>query len=112
MYCRHCGKEIDGEFRYCPECGAYNEDPIFIDKKEEPVEDKPSFWWLVLGLFIPIVGFILWILWYDKKPLTAKKAGIGAIIGIILQVIVGIIIYICAILNLIKITTSLYLLLF
>ncbi|MEJ6467458.1 hypothetical protein [Fusobacterium ulcerans] len=57
----------------------------------ESVENKPpvnldrgGFAWGFLGFFIPIVGFILWLVWRDEKPKTAKSLGIGALVGVII----------------------------
>lgn len=57
----------------------------------ESVENKPpvnldrgGFAWVFLGFFIPIVGFILWLVWRDEKPKTAKSLGIGALVGVII----------------------------
>lgn len=49
--------------------------------------DSGSFGWAVLGFFIPLVGLILWLVWKTERPLTAKKAGIGALVGAIVGVI-------------------------
>ena len=48
-------------------------------------QDKGSFGWAVLGFFIPIVGIILFFAWKKTKPLSAKKAGIGGLIGFIIN---------------------------
>lgn len=60
-------------------------------KNIESVENKPpvnldrgGFAWGFLGFFIPIVGFILWLVWRDEKPKTAKSLGIGALVGVII----------------------------
>ena len=57
----------------------------------ESVENKPpvnldrgGFAWGFLGFFIPLVGFILWLVWRDEKPKTAKSLGIGALVGVII----------------------------
>ena len=57
----------------------------------ESVENKPpvnldrgGFAWGFLGFFIPIVDFILWLVWRDEKPKTAKSLGIGALVGVII----------------------------
>ena len=57
----------------------------------ESVENKPpvnldrgGFAWGFLVFFIPIVGFILWLVWRDEKPKTAKSLGIGALVGVII----------------------------
>ncbi len=49
--------------------------------------------WGILGFFIPIVGFILWLLWKDEHPARAKSAGIGCLVSICLGV-VGVILYV------------------
>lgn len=49
--------------------------------------------WGILGFFIPIVGFILWLIWKDEHPARAKSAGIGCFVSICLGV-VGVILYV------------------
>lgn len=49
--------------------------------------------WGILGFFIPIVGFILWLIWKDEHPARAKSAGIGCLVSVCLGV-VGSILYI------------------
>lgn len=53
-------------------------------------DDKGGFLWGLLGCCIPVVGLVLFLVWRDNKPKTAKAAGIGAIVG----VVVGVIFYI------------------
>lgn len=36
----------------------------------------------ILGCCIPVVGLILWLVWKDSKPNTAKAAGIGALVSV------------------------------
>ena len=43
--------------------------------------DSGSAGWGVLGCCLPLVGLILFLVWKDTKPKSAKSAGIGAIIG-------------------------------
>lgn len=45
------------------------------------VNDSGSIGWAILGFLFPIVGFILWLLWKDKKPQCAQKAIVGAAIS-------------------------------
>ena len=54
------------------------------------VTDKGGFLLGLLGCCIPIVGLVIFLVWKDQKPKTAKAAGIGALVC----VIVGVIFYI------------------
>lgn len=59
--------------------------------------DSGSLGWAVLGFFIPLVGLILFLVWKDTKPLSAKKAGIGALVSVIVGAVctvIGIAIFI------------------
>lgn len=49
--------------------------------------DNGGFLWGLLGCCIPLVGLILFLVWKDNKPKTAKAAGIGAIVGVVVCVI-------------------------
>lgn len=53
------------------------------------VQDSGSIGWVILGFFIPIVGLILFLVWKNTKPQCAKMAGIGAIVGFCLSVVVN-----------------------
>lgn len=50
-------------------------------------EDNGGFLWGLLGCCIPIVGLILFLVWKDSKPKTAKAAGIGALVCVIVYVV-------------------------
>ena len=47
-----------------------------------PVVDNGGLGWGILGCCIPIVGLVLWLVWKDQKPRTAKAAGIGALVAV------------------------------
>lgn len=51
------------------------------------VVDNGGFLWGLLGCCIPIVGLILFLVWKDSKPKTAKAAGIGALVSVILWIV-------------------------
>lgn len=51
------------------------------------VVDNGGFGWGLLGCCIPIVGLILFLVWKDSKPNTAKSAGIGALVAVVCIVI-------------------------
>ena len=80
-FCTNCGAQIDDNAVVCTSCGtAQNNTPAVVD--------KGGFGWGLLGWCIPIVGLILFLVWKDTKPKTAKAAGIGALVSVILGVVV------------------------
>ena len=64
----------------------------YYDYEKPPVADNGGFGWGMLGCCIPIVGLILFLVWKDTKPKTAKAAGIGALVSVIISVLFYIII--------------------
>lgn len=57
------------------------------DNDPQQSNDSGSFGWAVLGFFIPLVGLILWLVWKDTKPKSAKMAGIGALVGVVISLL-------------------------
>lgn len=80
-YCRNCGAEINEYALTCPKCGA--------QQRTEPTvpPDEGGFLWGLLGCCIPLAGLILFLVWKDTKPRTAKAAGIGALVSVGLYVL-------------------------
>jgi hypothetical protein len=93
-YCSNCGSQLNEGADVCLNCGKSNVSRQTITV----VNDSGGFGYGCLGFFIPLVGLILYLVWKNEKPNSAKAAGIGALIGFILT-IVFYIIYIFAILN-------------
>ncbi len=58
------------------------------------VNDNGGFLWGLLGCCIPIAGLVLFLVWKDTKPKTAKAAGIGALVSVIACVVFYIIYFI------------------
>lgn len=89
-FCKNCGTQLGDQASFCPNCGtAQNAVPVqnpYTPVAPAPV-DKGGFWWGALGCCIPIVGLILFLVWKDTKPNTAKSAGKGALISVILGVV-------------------------
>lgn len=73
-FCKNCGQAIDDQASICPHCGV---------AQQAPVVDNGGFGWGVLGCCIPLVGLILFLVWKDTKPKSAKSAGIGALVSVI-----------------------------
>ena len=85
-YCKNCGQQIDNQAAICPNCGvAQNAKPA--------VTDNGGFGWGLLGCCIPIVGLILFLVWKYSKPNTAKAAGIGALVSVILAAVVYVLLF-------------------
>ncbi len=53
----------------------------------KPVVDDGGFLWGLLGGCVPIAGLVLFLVWKDQKPNTAKAAGIGALVCLIANVV-------------------------
>lgn len=62
--------------------------------EDNNVQDNGGFLWGLLGFCIPVVGLILFLIWKDQKPKTAKAAGIGALVSVILAVVFYVIVFI------------------
>ena len=84
MYCKNCGVEIDDKAAICPKCGV---------AQTPEVVDNGGFGWGLLGCCIPIAGLILYEVWKDSKPKTAKAAGKGAMVNVMVNVILVILYY-------------------
>ena len=59
----------------------------YDDTVENP-KDRGGFLWGLLGCCIPVVGLVLFLVWRDEKPKTAKAAGIGALVSVILTILI------------------------
>lgn len=59
-------------------------------------EDKGGIGWGILSFLIPLVGLILFLVWKDSKPKTAKLAGTCALASVILGVVYYVLMFIIA----------------
>jgi hypothetical protein len=95
MYCNNCGKEIDDNAIACPHCGVATKNAQ--NNSQPPVNDNGGIGWGILGCCIPIVGLILFLVWKDTKPNSAKAAGIGALVGVGISLIYYLIIIVAGV---------------
>ena len=95
MNCRQCGANIEYGATVCPSCGAPVAPPSAPPTYNNPVVansgDAPNVGFMVLSIFFPVVGLILYLVWKNEYPLKAKSCGKGAIIGVCVEVGLGII---------------------
>ena len=80
-FCKNCGQEIDDNAVVCVHCGVAQQ------AAKPEVVDNGGFGWGLLGCCIPIVGLILFLVWKDNKPKSAKAAGIGALVSVGISVV-------------------------
>lgn len=95
MFCNNCGKEIDNMAVVCPSCGCATSN---MQNAQKPAEDKGGFGWGLLGCCVPIAGLVLYLLWKNEKPKTAKAVGVGAIVSVCLAVVYYIVVIMIAML--------------
>jgi len=87
-YCRNCGKEMADDAVICTSCGVPVSEKAY---KKVTSQDSGGFGWNILGFFVPLVGLILFLVWKEEKPVTAKAVGLGALIGVITEVVLSIV---------------------
>ena len=115
VFCKKCGRNIGADKAFCPYCGtpraaaessqqqaapqqaAPQSAPVTVNvTNNAPAAngDAPSTGFAVLGFFFPLIGLILWLVWKDQTPLKAKSCGKGALIGVIVNVVSSVLIYV------------------
>ena len=93
MFCIYCGAEIDDKAEICPKCGLRVAEP----PRQTAETDAPNGGFFALGLFFPLVGFILYLVWQNEWPKKAASCGKGALTGAVVYVslvIVSVIIFV------------------
>lgn len=95
MYCSNCGKEIEPDSRFCPYCGnqvngGTNQSDSTSTQYYNPNQynsnagsdyDQSSTGLNILSCLIPLVGFILFLVYHSNEPIKAKACGKWALIG-------------------------------
>ncbi len=88
-YCANCGQELNDTDVRCIRCGETNQQQLNIKVSNDP----GKIWWVFIGIFSPIAGFIIYVIWRYERPFTAKKALIGMWLGIILIIFFYVLIF-------------------
>ena len=93
MYCKNCGKEIDDNAIVCIHCGSTVSDNPKKSSSTQQIDEGATPALQILSFLIPLVGLILFIVYYQDNPTKANECGKMALIGFIL----GIVLYGCAV---------------
>jgi hypothetical protein len=111
--CKKCGNNLYGNKTKCPFCGepikggygssgpnssnfsssSYSSNPNSHGstvRRSASVDDGGAGWGL-LGFCLPLIGIILYLVWQDEKPNTAKACLNGALVSILIGFFFGII---------------------
>lgn len=96
MICPKCGFDMDDRADVCLGCGI----SIGRIKKSEKKKVSVGWWWL--GFFIPVAGILIWAICRDDEPRKARRAGIGAICGVVAGVLLYLLIMLLPVLLLIS----------
>ena len=87
-YCQSCGTKTNEKQELCVNCG------VGLHSAISSPNDKPS---VLLNLAVccfPLVGIILYFVWKNEKPKSAKSVCLWAIIGTALGVVLYIIAFV------------------
>ena len=91
MYCQNCGKLQENGSAVCTDCGAE-----LIGKNDYGRNNKQSFWFALLSFVFPMAGFILYLVYEDRKPARARSLIVGFVTGIIIKLLLIIILLVFA----------------
>jgi hypothetical protein len=107
--CQNCSTSLDSSVSYCEHCGENNPHYVKPPKKEGieyqqtysstsssyqrpyavPTKQEGSgVGWLILGLFFPLFGLILYFVFKQEKPVAANRSITGAAIGVFLNLFI------------------------
>lgn len=88
-FCRKCGQPLESDYKVCPFCGTKTDVQPKKSFLSDTNFDDNEIIWAIVGALLPVVGVILFLIWNNEKPLTAKYVGIGALIGFAFRTIFG-----------------------
>jgi len=83
-FCANCEARVPAGAQFCPKCGQ--------DWRAKS-NDKPSFLAALIGFLFPLGGFLIWVLQHDSHPHRAASAGRGALVGLFVNFVWGVLYY-------------------
>ena len=93
MNCPKCYYQNPEDATFCGKCGLeFNKATNYEFTARKPLLDKIkadpiSIIYILLGFFVPILGWILWFVWKDSSPRLARATGIAALVGVVVFII-------------------------
>lgn len=60
---------------------------VMVENKKEKKVSKTAWGWWVLGLVMPIAGYVLYLVWKGKNERDSQSSGWGALLGCALYVV-------------------------
>lgn len=76
-YCPNCGKKLIEGADFCVNCGK-----MLHNTSIQNTSSAPSWLYTLIGVLVPIVGLVLYLVWKDTNPNDAVAAGKGALIAV------------------------------
>lgn len=96
MICIKCNSQVEDGVKFCPVCGANLVEDVNhanFDAQSNfnsMSSDKVNVLLVIISVFIPLVGFILFFAYKSKSPKTAKYSGIAALASFLVSFIISI----------------------
>lgn len=91
-HCTNCGQAVDSTTNYCPNCGNDTFQEIVNDRestnRSQPKRaevDQAGCLVVFLSFIFPPLGLVLFLVWMNTRPNSAKSVGIAALIGFLLH---------------------------
>lgn len=90
MKCNRCGLDIQIGMNNCPHCG----NPLnYYDSNVAVAGEKTNVWLVILSVIFPFLGFILFLIFLNNQPKTAKACGLGALIAFVVEILISILMF-------------------
>lgn len=118
MLCPNCGNQIPDNSKWCPNCGQGTkkvptnkgvstpspvqsnyppqqpyyppQQPVYPPQPPfKPADDEPSIGLNILSFLFPLIGWVLYFVYKDDKPVRAKSCSRWAWISFIISFVIG-----------------------
>jgi len=97
-HCVSCGRSIQSDANVCPYCGHDYRTQWMRPQVVEPISTGMKILFYILSLIVPLVGFIIGIIYYSKQDPESRHVGkiciVLAVVGILATVGLAAILYV------------------